>query len=105
MSSKPQPSIEEMADRYIEQIKERFCVAKSYPMKQTKQDFLAGAAAQRKLDEERVKGLLEALEFYANELRYQGCDVVDGVEILEICEDEGGRATAALEQYRSRDDG
>lgn len=47
-------------------------------------------------DRQEINKLRKALEFYGDKNQYAADDVVDGVEVLKICEDQGKRARQAL---------
>lgn len=49
--------------------------------------------------QKKVKPLVEALRFYADEDQYTATDIVDGVEVLEISSDQGERAREALKGW------
>lgn len=48
--------------------------------------------------QEKLKPLVEALRFYADEAQYQAIDIIEGVEVLEITNDQGDRAREALKE-------
>lgn len=52
--------------------------------------------AELRLAWQKLSVAREALEYYSNEKRYQGQDIVDGIETLEICGDNGDTAIEAL---------
>lgn len=62
--------------------------------------FKDGWNAAIEFERKRSEKLVKALEFYADDKQYQGSDIVDGVEVLEICDDAGEKAKRALEEYR-----
>lgn len=43
-----------------------------------------------------LKVAVVALKFYADQKRYDAAEIVEGLEVLEICEDQGDKATKAL---------
>lgn len=61
-------------------------------------------AAVKLMEERRVKPLREAMKFYASSDRYDAEDVIDGLEVLEICGDQGEKAKEALAQVPPLED-
>lgn len=89
--SKSQPNIEEMALKYAE---DSYAIIPSGSWT-IRSIFLAGAAAQRKLEQERVKGLVEALE----KITTISADYFNTIGLAKSI------ATGALKQYKEQANG